>query len=129
MRLNYDDMDSLNPRIREQVKAQLGEQEPRKGSKYKNVSVKVNDERFDSIAEHQRYEELLVLLKAKAITDLRRQVSYPVGGDVHYVADFVYFDFASKSYVVEDVKGMLTDVYKVKRRLFYEKYGFEITEV
>lgn len=129
MRLNYDDVNQLNPRIRGQVEAQLGEQEKKKGSKYKNVSIKVNDERFDSMAEHQRYEELVMMLRAKEITDLRRQVPYPVGGDVHYVADFVYFDFQKKTYVVEDVKGMLTDVYKVKRRLFYEKYGFEITEV
>lgn len=48
---------------------------------------------------------------------------------VKYVADFVYFDKEKGELVVEDVKGVKTDVYKLKRKLMRSIYGIEIQEV
>jgi hemerythrin superfamily protein len=39
---------------------------------------------------------------------------------ITYIADFSYID--GSNMVVEDVKGMLTEVYKLKKKLFIHKY-------
>lgn len=85
---------------------------------------------FDSIAESQRYSQLKLLERAKAIIDLKRQVKFVLidksqyGREVSYIADFTYYD--GNKLVVEDVKGIKTDIFKLKARLFAERYGFEI---
>ena len=72
-------------------------------AKYGNDRVIYNGEQFDSKKEARRYQQLLLMQKAGAITDLRRQVSFElipsqyVGGKcveraVKYVADFVYLE-------------------------------------
>lgn len=40
---------------------------------------------------------------------------------IEYVADFLYIDNDGKA-IVEDVKGVLTDVYKLKKKMFLKKY-------
>ena len=42
---------------------------------------------------------------------------------IEYVADFRYLDYERGGLVVEDVKGMKTDVYRLKRKLVLAKYG------
>lgn len=96
---------------------------------------------FDSKHEAQRFRELLLLVRAKAITDLKRQVRYrliPAQKDKHgkllerpcdYVADFVYIDTATGEPVVEDAKGFRTQAYIIKRKLMLERYGIRIKEV
>ena len=47
-----------------------------------------------------------------------------------YIADFSYFDNQLGKTIVEDVKGVKTDVYKLKKKLFEFKYKeLEIKEV
>ena len=88
---------------------------------------------FASKAELHRYNELKLMLKAGLIKDLKRQPKYelqpafvhPLCGKVRalsYVADFAYTEVAHGLVVVEDVKGHLTEVYKIKRKLFLAKY-------
>ena len=96
--------------------------------------------KFDSQREAHRYCELRLLEKAKRIKDLKRQVKYvliPAQRDktgkllereVSYVADFVYYDFGLGREVVEDVKGMKTDVYKIKKKMMLWFHGIVITE-
>ena len=48
---------------------------------------------------------------------------------ITYVADFVYFDIEKNKTVVEDVKGMRTDVYKMKKKMFEYRYQIPITEI
>jgi hypothetical protein len=98
--------------------------------KYHNKITTVDNIKFDSIAESQRYKELKLLLKAKKITNLELQpkfllqVGFEKNGIKHrpitYIADFMY-DEDSK-WIVEDVKGMLTDIYKLKKKLFLYLY-------
>ena len=76
--------------------------------------------------------ELKLLERAGVIKDLRRQVPYILinkssyGRAIKYVADFVYLE--NGQLVVEDVKGVRTPVYKLKKRLMAEIYGIEVKE-
>jgi hypothetical protein len=94
---------------------------------------------YDSRKEHRRANELRLMQRAGLISDLREQVSYELipaqrGADgkvieraCSYVADFVYTDRDGNT-VVEDTKGVRTDVYVIKRKLMLQVYGIRITE-
>ena len=100
-----------------------------KRSKYGNVKV----EGFDSKAELARWRELQILEKAKQITDLKRQVPFDLAiGPMlicRYRADFVYFDIKRAEWVTEDVKGVKTATYQIKKKLMLALYGIRIKEV
>lgn len=110
--------------------------EPRQ-SKYRNQPVVIDGIRFDSKREGARYQQLKMMLAVGKISDLKRQVPYELAPAVlingrvkpalKYVADFTYKE--SGKVVVEDVKGMLTDVYKIKRHLMLAIHGILIREV
>jgi len=109
-----------------------------KPSKYSNERVELNGESFDSRAECARYQHLLIMKRAGLIKDLTRQVSFVLAEAVKingktkpaltYRADFGYTVVASGERVVEDKKGALTDVYKVKRHLMKSVHGIDILE-
>lgn len=86
--------------------------------------------RFDSKAEAQHYRRLSARARAGAITDLRRQVRWPIyaGGQVaaHYVADFQYQTVPDGQLCVEDVKGYDTDLSKLKRKLVEMTHGITV---
>lgn len=109
-------------------------------NKYKNIKTHriINGEKvtFDSKKEAKRYDELYLLLKQGKISELTLQPKYLLVDTLRieghrtmakcsYVADFRYI----KNYitVVEDVKGMKTAVYQLKKHLFLAKYGHELT--
>ena len=105
-------------------------------SKYHAKKTCVDGITFDSRKEADRYLALKGMEEDGAIEDLRRQVRYElvpafdVDGKhyrpVYYVADFVYREDGRE--VVEDVKGVRTDVYKLKSKLFARRYGVSIKE-
>lgn len=108
-------------------------------NKFGNVKTTVNEISFASKAEAERYEELLWLEKAGTIRGLKRQVPFEIipalvlpdgtkWAKTEYVADFRYYDTRTRDWVTEDVKGYLTDVYKIKRKLMYKEYGIVILE-
>ncbi len=87
--------------------------------------------RFDSKAEMQRWFELQLLQHAGEISDLARQPSFQLVDPftdaqgrrhrgVRYVADFMYSE--GGRVVVEDVKGVRTQAYAIKRQLFALKW-------
>ena len=94
--------------------------------KYRNKPVKYQGHTFHSKAELSRYIELCVLKKSGLISDLQLQPKFellPKQKDeraVFYFADFSYVE--DGKYVVEDVKGIRTRDYVIKRKLF--KYLF-----
>ncbi|MDD5059439.1 MAG: DUF1064 domain-containing protein [Sideroxydans sp.] len=102
-------------------------------SKYGSRRTVVDGIRFDSQAEARRYGELRLLEAAGSIFDLKLQVEYQVhikGQHIcSYLADFVYFDREKGEWVIEDVKGVRTQVYRLKKRLVEAIYGITITEV
>lgn len=107
-------------------------------SKYHAKKTCVDGITFDSRREADRYLVLKSMEEEGVIEDLRRQVRYElvpafdVDGKhyrpVFYVADFVYTDKETGQEVVEDVKGMRTDVYRLKSKLFAYRYGVSIKE-
>lgn len=107
-------------------------------SKYHARKTTVDGITFDSRKEADRYLVLKGMEDDGAIENLRRQVRYElvpafdVDGrhyrPVCYVADFVYVDKETGKEVVEDVKGMRTDAYKLKSKLFARRYGMSIKE-
>jgi hypothetical protein len=94
-------------------------------SKYKNSKAIVDGIKFDSAAEGERYKILKAKEKAGLIKNLQLQVNYPliVNGlkICDYRADFVYEVGGKK--IVEDVKGQLHDVFKLKYKLMFACYG------
>lgn len=102
-------------------------------NKYGAKKVKAFDGQvFDSQREFQRYGVLRLLERAGKISDLQRQVKYELipkqEGEraCYYIADFVYYEGGQK--VVEDCKGMKTDVYKIKKKLMLWVHGIRIRE-
>ena len=79
--------------------------------------------------------------RAGLISNLREQVRFeliPTQRDaagklieraVHYVADFVYTDNETGQPVVEDVKGVRTKEYIIKRKLMHYVHGIALREV
>jgi hypothetical protein len=122
-------------------------------SKYKSVKTTVDGIVFDSKKEAQRYQQLKLMEKAGAICDLKRQVKYELVPAQHidgkrveraviYISDFEYYmlkpirsvmvDPKTRTigeHIVEDVKGVKTADYIIKRKLMLYKYGIRITEV
>lgn len=108
-------------------------------SKYHAVPTVIDNIRFASKAEARRYQELLLLAKAGEIEHLELQPKFTltVAGVVvgHYIADFRYHLVLVKSgqrittQVVEDVKGIKTPLYRLKKKIVEALYPVTITEV
>ena len=101
-------------------------------NKYHARKTTVDGITFDSAAEARRYMDLRLLERAREIGDLQRQVRFDfvlhgikIGT---YVADFTYTDAATRARVVEDVKGVRTPVYVLKKKLMKALHGIEISE-
>lgn len=117
-----------------------------KKSKYLNIKTTVDDIKFDSKKESQRY---LVLKRMQSIGEISKlvcQKTYPllcdalvINGEVvkldkpmmrSYIADFVYTDKKGNE-IVEDVKSDMTrklKEYKLKKKLMKLVYGITIFE-
>lgn len=99
-------------------------------NKYRNKKVIVDNIKFDSKLEANRYAELKLLQRAKVISNLRLQVPFILQEGfkkngksyqaIKYIADFVYEENGQT--VVEDTKGIENDVFKIKHKLFEKKY-------
>lgn len=48
---------------------------------------------------------------------------------LRYVADFSYVDCETGEQVVEDVKGAVTDVWRIKQHLMATVHGIEVKEI
>ena len=107
-------------------------------SKYYATKTVVDGFRFDSKKEADRYGELKLLLQAGEISDLHLQPIFLLQESfcknerryraITYKADFQYKQ--NGKWVVEDVKGFKTDVYKIKKKLFEKAFpNYEIKEV
>jgi hypothetical protein len=106
-----------------------------KESKYHNKKVTVDGITFDSRKEASFWQELKLREMAGEITGIVRQAKIELIPKTakfracYYIADFVYTDRKTGKLVYVDVKGMKTDVYKIKQKLLYWRHGIEITEV
>lgn len=112
----------------EEIAARVGKSAQ---SKYHAVRTRVDGFVFDSKREAERYQVLLVRGRVGHLTNLELQPSYPLivaGVTVGtYRADFAYD--TGGCHVVEDVKGMRTPVYRLKKKIVEALYGFKIQEI
>ena len=103
-------------------------------SKYRSVKTEVDGIVFASKRESIRYGELKMLERIGYISGLTLQPKFPmiVNGQkiCTYLADFSFYEKESKRLVVEDVKGVRTAVYSIKKKLFHALYPMlRITEI
>ena len=99
-------------------------------NKYRNKKIQVDMYVFDSIAESLRYKELKLLEQAGEISELTLQPRFLLQEafrkngksyrKIEYVADFQYIEKGKT--IVEDVKGIQTDVFKLKHKIFEKLY-------
>lgn len=118
---------------------------PKKKSKYNNVRTERHGIKFDSKKEAGRYDVLLLLQNQGLISGLevhRRYILEPAFVDTqgkkhraeYYEGDFSFFDYDSRKWIVEDVKGRSgtrTALFESKRKRFihrYPEYEFRIIE-
>ena len=147
--LRFESMADMPPRMRElyarqQLPGAAAPATPRKGSqgktKYGSRKDTRGELRFDSQKEARRYDELMTMLRAGIITDLRLQPQFTLQESyvtetgeriraIRYTADFSY-RFGGKL-VVEDVKSAATRTkeYLRNQKFMRSKYGIEIQEV
>jgi len=105
-----------------------------KKSKYRNKKVTVDGIKFDSHAEATFYHLLKSMKKAKLIDEFELQKKFTLQDSfkfegktvraITYVCDFHVL--RNGVYDVIDVKGMETDVFKMKRKMFINKFGKDI---
>lgn len=104
-------------------------------SKYNNKKIKDSEGNvFDSKKEYERWRTLCILQEKGFIEKLNRQVPFGlipsykgIQLGIKYKADFVYYD--NGKMIVEDAKGMRTDVYTIKKKLMYHIHKIKIKEV
>jgi hypothetical protein len=109
----------------------------RKHQKYRNKVLETDEGRFDSEAEYRHWCHLKIRQRVKEITNLQRQVVFELAPSVviqgrkrpplRYVADMTYIEDGKT--VVADVKGAVTDAYRIKRHLMASVHGVEIREI
>ena len=141
------DISRLSESAQRQILAKLQGKAVKKPSKYRNEkavrkmpngSVRV----FDSQKEARRYDELMLLVKAGQVKDLRLQQTFTlqegyVTGEgevirpIDHKTEFVYeVDFcADSTRLVEGAKGVQTQEYKLKKKLMHDRFGITIQEV
>lgn len=107
-------------------------------NKYHNQKTEMFGITFDSKKEAMRYAELKAMQDRGEISNLEIQQRfsllddfetkvYPTGKmkriqGIKYVADFCYVLKDGETKVAEDSKGFRTEVYKIKKKLFLNRY-------
>ena len=107
-------------------------------SKYNNNKTEYQGLKFDSVREKNRYIHLKELENKGEIKNLELQKKYELQESfklngktiraINYICDFYYIDQNGTEHI-EDSKGVRTDVYKIKKKLFEYKYQKNIEEV
>lgn len=108
-------------------------------NKYHNQKIMFDGHTFDSIKEKNYYIKLKALEKAGLIRDLELQKEYVLQDSfklngttrrkITYKADFSYISVQDNKIHVIDVKGsksIITETFKIKKKMFEYKYGIEI---
>lgn len=152
-------IESLSPWAQRQVLQKLTAAEAQKKAARESKYHNQKDERaagsgasirFDSRKEARRYDELMAMLKAGKIRDLKLQQQFTLQEAytttegvrvraIRYQADFTYQkpQFVDRDgewiwgLVVEDVKSRATKTraYAMKKKLMQERFNIEIQEV
>ena len=114
----------------EQYHEFLGHKVPKK-NKYRNIKTTIDGITFDSKKEAEHYCMLKILKQAGEIKDFGLQPRYELqpsfekNGEkyraITYIADFVIVNNDGTTEVV-DIKGVETQVFKIKKKMFEYMY-------
>ena len=150
--MDIRDISRFSPAARQQILEKLGREQASKAmdnpKKYHNrkcavtIPGSLKQITFDSVKEARRFGELELMKNTGKIRDLRLQVNFTLqegfttaAGErvrpIVYRADFVYQEPSPTGWrtIVEDVKGVRTKEYSMKRKMMLEKFGVDIREV
>lgn len=115
----------------EQYLNYLNKKKPKKKSKYNNKKTEIDGITFDSKKEAEYYSMLKILKQAEEIKDFGLQPRYELQPKfskngkkyraITYIADFVIVNNDGTTEVV-DVKGVETQVFKIKKKMFEYQY-------
>lgn len=97
-------------------------------NKYGNIRASHGGKEYPSKHECNRAAELIMMARAGEVIRVFEQVPFILPGGIVYKADFVIL-WPDRTWTVEDAKGVRTKEYILKKKLFREKYGFDIEEV
>lgn len=99
-------------------------------SKYKAKQTIIGNRKFPSQKEAKRYVELMRMWEAGEILYFLPQVPLELDkdGSARYRVDF-QVHWPDKTVTYEDVKGMKTDMYKLKKKLIEARYKIKIQEI
>ena len=92
-----------------------------KKGKYRNQKTEVDGHVFDSKAEADRYSNLKLMERSGLIKGFMIQPSFYLTAGIRYRADFLVCG-ADGNIWAEDVKGIETKEFKIKKKLFNRKY-------
>lgn len=104
-------------------------------NKFGNRKTVVDGIKFDSRAEAKYYEQLKWLKKAKQIKDFKLQPifllqeAFKKNGNtirkIEYKADFEIHNLDGSVEII-DVKGVETEAFKIKKKLFEKRYPYSL---
>lgn len=106
-------------------------EKPSKPRKYRNTPTVFQGREYASKREAQRAQELDLMEKAGEIAGWLPQWPFRLAGGIRYIADFLVLQ-NDGTWRAEDVKSEATrkiGTYRLKRKLYRERYGRDIQEV
>ncbi len=96
--------------------------------KFHAIRTEVDGIKFSSKKEAKHYQELKLAQTSGELIFWLRQVPFHLPGGVKYVCDFLEF-WKDGTVRFVDVKGMLTPMYRAKKKLVEATYPIQIIEV
>jgi hypothetical protein len=103
-------------------------QEVRVANKYGAVKTELDGHVFDSKAEAAHYGKLKLLMAGGEVTGIEIQPEFMFSSGIKYRADF-RVRFADGREEIQDVKGMKTAVYQLKKKLMLHEFGIKVVEI
>lgn len=100
----------------------------RRQNKYGAVRTTYNGREYPSALEANTRAQLDRMQTAGLVTSIREQVKFDLPADISYVADFLVTYAVGEPRVI-DAKGLKLAVFRMKAKLFKEKYGYAIDVV
>lgn len=101
-------------------------------SKYRAIKTTIDGITFASKAESNVYQMRRLQERAGEISNLKLQPRFDIVVNgikiCTYVADFEYDLLTTGAHIVEDMKGVRTQVYRLKRKLMKAVHGIDVLE-
>jgi len=98
----------------------------KKTNKFNAKKVVVDNIKFDSIKESMRYLQLKILKASGEVKDFIMQYPFKCKSGIKYICDF-RVEWKNGEVTYEDTKGVLTAVFKLKKKLVEHEFPVKIT--